>query len=311
MDYLLYGAGALVLIALTGIRIIRPTHRGIVERLGKYQRCCQPGLNLIIPIVDSMYSINVTETMVEARPQDIITNDNLNAKVDAQIYYKVKSDEESLKNSLYSVNDCQTQIVSLVRTSLRSIVGTMSLKDANVNRKAINNDLRSAIENETRNWGIEIVRAELKEIDPPKDVQDTMNKVVKAANEKTAAVDFAKATETAADGERMAHIKRAEGIRGAKILEAEGQAQAIELVNVAAEKFFIGNAQVLRKLEAMEKALATNAKIIVPSGSSLVNVIGDMADVPITIPTENSPKIRTSQQDKRRGEELKFKHEED
>ena len=133
------------------------------------------------------------------------------------------------------------------------------------------------------NWGMAIVRTELKEIDPPQDVQETMNKVVKAENEKVAALDFANAVERQADGEKRAEIKKAEGVRQAKILAAEGEAQAIKLVNEAANTYFVGNAQLLRKLEALEKALSHNAKIVVPSGCELVNVIGEMAGVlPLT-----------------------------
>jgi len=108
-------------------------------------------------------------------------------------------------------------------------------------------------------------------------VQETMNKVVKAENEKVAAVDFATATETQADGQRRAEIKKAEGIKQARILAAEGEAQAIALVNEAADKYFVGNAQLLRKLEAVEKSLARNAKVIVPGDAQLINVIGELA----------------------------------
>ena len=106
-----------------------------------------------------------------------------------------------------------------------------------------------------------------------------MNKVVKAENEKVAAIDFATATETQADGQRRAEIKKAEGIKQAKILAAEGEAQAIKLVNEAADMYFIGNAQVLRKLEAVERALSQNAKVVVPGDAELVNVIGELAGV--------------------------------
>ena len=106
-----------------------------------------------------------------------------------------------------------------------------------------------------------------------------MNKVVKAENEKIAAIDFANARETAADGEKRAKIKEAEGVKQSKILQAEGEAEAIKLVNQAAEAFFVGNAQILRKLEAMELALKDNTKIIVPSDAELVNVIGEMAGI--------------------------------
>ena len=226
-----------------------------------------------------MLKVNVTEQMTDAQPQEIITNDNLNARVDAQVYYKVKADEESVKNSQYNVNNYRNQIVSLARTTLRNIIGTMTLKSANSERDRINKDLLQVLSEETKSWGMEIVRTELKEIDPPKDVQDTMNKVVKAENEKIAALDFANALEREADGRKRAEIKKAEGIRQAKILEAEGEARYIQLVNEAADKYFVGNAQILKKLETLEKSLKENTKVIVPGDSDLINVVGDMAGV--------------------------------
>jgi regulator of protease activity HflC (stomatin/prohibitin superfamily) len=280
---------------LTGIRIIRPTSRGLVERLGKYRRFAAPGFNWIIPIIDKLYRINITEVMVDAEPQEIITNDNLNARVDAQVYFKVKDDEQSVKSSQYRVFDYKYQIVNLARTTLRNIIGTMTLKSANSERGKINNELQKTLREETSHWGIEIVRTELKEIDPPKDVQETMNKVVKAENEKIAAVDFATATETVADGARRAEIKKAEGVRQAKILEAEGEAQAIKLVNEAADHYFVGNAQLLKRLEVVEGSLANNAKIVIPGDAELVNVIGEMAGVlPLRKKAGATPKEQSS-----------------
>ena len=215
-----------------------------------------------------MFRVDIREMLVEAQPQMIITNDNLNARVDAQVYLKVKADEENVKASQYNVANYEMQIVNLARTTLRNIIGTLTLKSANSERGKINAELRSTLLSETASWGIEILRTELKEIDPPEDVQETMNKVVKAENEKVAAIDFATATETQADGQRRAEIKKAEGIKQARILEAEGQAQAIQLVNEAADKYFVGNAQMLRKLEAVEKALSQNAKVVVPATPS-------------------------------------------
>jgi len=268
-----------IVLFFAGIRIVRPTHRGLIEKLGKYHGFANPGFHWIIPVIDRMFQVNITEQMVDAEPQEIITNDNLNARVDAQVYFKVKDDETSVKHCQYDVNNYQWQIVNLARTTLRNIIGTLTLKSANSERGKINAELHKTLCEETGSWGIEIVRTELKEIDPPKDVQETMNKVVKAENEKIAAVDFATATETVADGARRAEIKKAEGIRQAKILAAQGEAEAIKLVNEAAEKYFVGNAQFLRKLQALETALQNNAKIVVPSGSDLVNIIGEMAGV--------------------------------
>ena len=270
---------AAVVLFFMGVRIVRPTHRGLIERLGKYNRFASQGFNWVLPGIDTLYLVNVTEVMVNAEPQEINTNDNLNARVDAQVYFKVKDDEESVKASQYHVNNYQYQIVNLARTTLRNIIGTLTLKSANSERGRINEELQKTLMKETAQWGLAIVRTELKEIDPPKDVQETMNKVVKAENEKIAAIDFATATETTADGQRRAEIKKAEGIKQARILEAQGEAQAIQLVNEAADKYFTGNAQILRKLEAVEKSLVNNVKVVLPSTTELVNVIGELAGV--------------------------------
>jgi regulator of protease activity HflC (stomatin/prohibitin superfamily) len=270
---------AIIFLFLAGVRIVRPTHRGLIELLGKYRRFAQPGFHWIIPGIEKMYQVNITEKMINAEPQEIITNDNLNAKVDAQVYFRINSDEESVKNSQYNVNSIEYQIVNLARTTLRNIIGTMTLKSANSERGKINKELHGTLLEETHSWGIQIIRTELKEIDPPKDVQETMNKIVKAENEKIAAVDYATAAETKADGEKRAEIRRAEGIKQAAILKAEGEAQAIALVNEAAEKYFVGNAQILRKIQALETSLKDNAKIVVPTGSDLVNVLGEMAGI--------------------------------
>jgi regulator of protease activity HflC (stomatin/prohibitin superfamily) len=282
---------AVLVLLAASIRVVRPTHRGLVERFGKYNRYAGPGLHIIVPVVERMFRVDIREMLVEAQPQLIITNDNLNAQVDAQVYLKVKADEGNVKASQYNVMNYENQIVNLARTTLRNIIGTLTLKSANSERGKINTELRSTLLAETASWGIEILRTELKEIDPPADVQETMNKVVKALNEKVAALDFATATETQADGQRRAAIKKAEGARQAQILEAEGQAQAIKLVNEAAEKFFVGNAQVLRKLEAMERSLSKNAKVIVPADGQVINVIGELAGA---APVAPQPVVNTT-----------------
>jgi len=268
---------AAIIIFFAGIRIVRPTHRGVIERLGKYVSFAEPGFHWIFPIIYRMVRVNVTEQMVDAERQEIITNDNLNATVDAQVYFKVKSDENNVKNSQYSVNDYETQIVSLARTTLRNIIGEMTLKEANSRRDKINDALKQALASETKHWGLEIVRTELKEIEPPSEVQDAMNQKVIAENGKLAAADFATAVETKADGERRAQIKQAEGRAKAVEVEAKAKADAIRIVNKATEETFKEKAQVLRKLEAVEKCLSDNTKIVLPSGEKLVNVIGDLA----------------------------------
>jgi len=287
MDLIAWAGWIILVIVLVwffsiGIRIVRPTQRALVERLGKYNRFREPGFAWIIPVFEKIIKVNITEKMVNAEPQVIITKDKLNARVDAQVYFKVKMDEESVKSSQYNVFNYEYQIVNLARTTLRNIIGTLTLNEANSDRDRINKELMETLAVETKNWGIEVVRTELKEIDPPEDVQETMNKVVKAENEKQAAIDFATATETQADGLRRAAIKNADGEKQALILKvegekqsailiAEGQAKAFELINNA----FIGNAQILKKLETVQASLQNNTKYVIDAHTSVTNVIAE------------------------------------
>lgn len=284
------------IIFASGIRIVRPTERGLIERLGRYRGTSKPGFNWIIPFIDSLIRVNITEQMVDAKKQEIITADRLNASVDAQVYYKVKQDEVNVKASQYNVDDYEYQIVNLAKTTLRNIIGNMTYEDANSKRDDINKDLQDVLKNEAKPWGIEIVRTEIKEIEPPSDVQCSMNEVIKAENTKKAAKDLANAEETKADGVKRAEIKKAEGFKQATILKADGEAQAIEkvakanaerikVVNDSANKHFIGNAKDLKKLETTESALKRGTKYVIDSKSNLVNVMSDAAGV-TPIPTK-------------------------
>ena len=251
--------GAVVLVfLLSGIRIVRPTHRAVIERLGKYNKFANPGFHWIIPVIEHMIQVDTTENMVDIASHEIITEDNLNAKVDMMIYFQVKRDEDNVKRSLYEVSDFRSQIISLSQTTARNVIGGMAFKDVNSQRSTLNSELATILRKETEKWGVDVVRVELKEIIPPTDVQETMNMVIKAENSKRSAIDFATAKETEADGSRRAAIKEAEGKKQAAILEAEGQAQAFDLIN----KSFTGNAQLLKQLEVTQNALKDNAKII-------------------------------------------------
>jgi regulator of protease activity HflC (stomatin/prohibitin superfamily) len=273
-----------------GIEIVQPTERGLIERLGKYRAFSDQGFHWIIPFIDKMRKVNITEQMVDAESQEIITKDRLNAEVDAQVYFKVKPTEEGVKSSQYNVDDYEYQIVNLAKTTLRNIIGNMSYEDANSKRETINEKLEAILTKEAEPWGITIVRTEIKEITPPEDVQTSMNEVIKAENTKKAASDLAEATEVKADGERRAKIKMAEGSKQAQILEADGKAKAIQtvaiamaeqikVVNESASKYFTGNAQTLKKLEVTEGSLKRGSKYVIDSKSNLVNVMSEVANV--------------------------------
>ena len=284
-------------IILSGLRIIRPTHRAAIETLGKYTRFQKSGITFVVPFFQKLYSVNITEQLVDVMRQEVITKDNLNCTVDAQVYFKVGDTEPELKNALYQVNNYTVQVVQLARTTLRNVIGDNVFKDVNSQRGKLNQEVFETMEGETKDWGINIVRVELKEIEPPDDVQETMNMVIKAENDKQSAIDFANARETKADGERRASIKEAEGVRQALILEAEGRAQAIErvaqarateiqLVNESAERYFVGNAKDLKKLEVTQASLEENSKIVLTDkGISPTLVLNETGET--IIPTKN------------------------
>lgn len=278
-ELLIIGVFAVAIIVLTAvsIRIVRPTERCLKERFGKYQSFLKPGLHFLVPFVDRIVRVNVTEQMVDAKQQEVITKDNLNAMVDAQVYFKVNETEDAVKNSEYAVDNYFVQIIALARTTLRDIIGKLSFKEVNSMRAKLNGMLQTELNKETKSWGISVVRTELKEIEPPADVQGTMNEIIKAENTKEAATDFATAAETKADGERRAVIKVAEGNRKARILEAEGVAKSIQLENEAAQKYFKDQAVELKKLETMRDTLSSATKIIIPKDAPIVDLFAKMA----------------------------------
>ena len=265
-----------------GMRIIRPRQKGLIERLGKYKRTADQGFHWIIPVIDKMIKVDITENMVDVEPQKIITKDDLNATVDAVVYFRVVDPMKAI----YKAQNYRAQITSLARTTLRDIIGKMTLTEANSKRDTLNAILEQELDRQTDAWGIDVIRVELQRIEPPDDVQQAMNNVVIAERDKKAAVDFATATETKADGERRAEIKKAEGKKQGLILEAEGQAQAIiqvakadaekiQRVNTAIQQFFKNEAQLYKKLETVERSLRDGTKYVIDPNTSITNVIAE------------------------------------
>lgn len=237
-----------------GIRIVRPTHKMLVETLGKWSRTSESGFTWIIPIIQSGRYINITEQMGDVPPQNVQTKDKLNTEVDAVVFYKV----EDVKKSEYNVDDYSTQLKKLSKTTLRAVIGNMTLEECISSRAEINAKVEEILEKEIKNYGVSVLRVEVQRIEPPQSVQESMNDVVKATQEKVAAKDRAIATETEADGERMAAIKEAEGIKKSTILKAEGKAQAFKLI----QESFKDKAQLLKKLEVTQASLQKNSKVI-------------------------------------------------
>ena len=217
---IVFAALAVLLLAIvvSGVKIIRPFERGLVERLGKYHATSEPGLRLIVPFIDRMARVDMRERVVDIPPQEVITSDNVVVSVDAVVYYEA-TDPQRL---VYNVVDFYLAVTKLAQTNLRNVVGDMQLDEALTSRDTINTQLRDILDDATDKWGTKVVRVEIQRIDPPADVMHAMHEQMKAERTR-------RATVTTAQGDREAAIARAEGDKQSRILEAEGHRQALVL----------------------------------------------------------------------------------
>ena len=215
----------LFIYAIAAIRIVRPFEKGVVERLGKYQRTYDPGLHMIFPVVDRLHKVDMRESVVDVPPQEVITKDNVVVTVDAVVYYEA-TDPVKL---LYNITNFYVAATKLAQTNLRNVVGEMALDESLTSREKINAALRQILDDATDKWGVRVVRVELQRIEPPTAVIEAMHRQMKAERDKRAMI-------LEAEGDRQAAINRAEGAKQAAILEAEGRGQAIRQI-ADAEKY--------------------------------------------------------------------------
>jgi regulator of protease activity HflC (stomatin/prohibitin superfamily) len=223
---------ALVLFVLARtIRIIPQARAGVVERLGRYSRTLTPGLAIVVPFIDRVRGLmDLREQVVSFDPQPVITEDNLVVSIDSVIYFQVTD----ARAATYEIANPIQAIEQLTVTTLRNVIGGMALETTLTSRDEINNQLRGVLDEATGKWGIRVNRVELKAIDPPASIKDTMEKQMRADREKRAAILTAEGVKQSqiltAEGEKQSAILRAEGQRQAMILQSEGQAQAIDTV---------------------------------------------------------------------------------
>jgi regulator of protease activity HflC (stomatin/prohibitin superfamily) len=224
--------GVVVLIVLSrAIRIIPQARAGIVERLGRYQRTLEPGLALVVPFVDRVRPLlDLRETVVSFPPQPVITEDNLVVNIDTVLYFQITDP----KAASYEIANYIAAIEQLTVTTLRNVIGGMTLEDTLTSRDQINTQLRVVLDEATGKWGIRVNRVELKAVDPPGTIQEAMEKQMRAERDRRAAILTAEGVKQSqiltAEGEKQSAILRAEGRREAQVLEAEGQSKAIETV---------------------------------------------------------------------------------
>src|SRR3989454_1272721 len=232
--------GLIILLVLAGLvlfplartfRFVPQARAGVVERLGRYSRTLTPGLTIVVPYIDRVRDMmDLREQVVSFEPQPVITEDNLVVSIDTVIYFQVTD----AKAATYEIANYIQGIEQLTVTTLRNVIGGMALEKTLTSRDEINNQLRGVLDEATGKWGIRVNRVELKAIDPPASIKETMEKQMRADREKRAAILTAEGVKQSqiltAEGDRQAAILRAEGQRQAAILQAEGQAKAIDTV---------------------------------------------------------------------------------
>ena len=212
-------AVVLFIIVGKGATIIRPYQKGIIERLGKYQRTADSGLNIILPFLEKIIKVDMREQVVDVPPQAVITKDNVAVEVDAVVYYEVTDPVKVM----YNISNFYLAATKLAQTNLRNLIGDLALDESLTSREKINHTLREVLDDATDKWGARVTRVELQRIEPPTDVTQAMHRQMKAERERRAVILEAEGTKTSA-------ILKAEGQKQSQILEAEGQAESIKRV---------------------------------------------------------------------------------
>jgi regulator of protease activity HflC (stomatin/prohibitin superfamily) len=251
---------ALFVIVIKGIRIIRPWQKGLIERLGRYQRTAGSGLTVILPFLDRLLKVDMREQVVDVPPQGVITKDNVVVEVDAVVYYEVT---DPIKVT-YNVANFYTAATKLAQTNLRNLIGDMALDESLTSRETINSKLRQILDDATDKWGTKVTRVELQRIEPPKDVTEAMHRQMKA------------------ERDRRAMILEAEGHKRSAVLKAEGDAEAIRKV-ADAEKYrrltvAQGEAEAIQTVfGAIHKGQPTNDLIAIKYLEALENIANGQA----------------------------------
>jgi regulator of protease activity HflC (stomatin/prohibitin superfamily) len=288
--------------------VLQPFERGIQEVLGNYRGFLMSGPGLQLPFLSVVRVRDVREHTMDIPPQPVITQDNVEIRVDGVMWVRPKADEESIKRTFYNIDDWKTAVVQLAMTNLRQEFGDLTLDESLVAREKIATNLERVLNQFASDWGLVVSKVEIMLIDPPEDIKQAMHKQKTAEQERRAmrllaigefeaAEQHKLATIQRAEGEREATIRRAEGEREASIRVAEGRAQAIALVNEAANKYFDGNAQILRQIEMTEVALKNNSKIVLTeNGISPTLILGNLPTASEdgaqkTLPVSGSPSI--------------------
>ena len=268
------------------IYTLRPFERGIQETLGKYSRFVMPGLGFQVPFVHVIRVRDVREHTMDIHPQSVITKDNVEIQVDGIMWVRPAIEEEAIKRTFYNIDDWKRAIIQLAMTNLRQEFGDLTLDESLVAREKIATNLQRILNAFAVEWGLSVSKVEIRLIDPPDDIKKAMHKQKTAEQERRSMRLLATGEYEAAEQQKLARIQRAEGEREATIQVAQGRAEAIRLVNEAAERYFVGNAQALKQLEMVENSLRENAKIVITEhGISPTLLLGSF---PVSVSSEKT-----------------------
>jgi regulator of protease activity HflC (stomatin/prohibitin superfamily) len=282
-------AAVVFIIAASGIKIIRPWEKGLIERLGKYQRTADSGLTIIIPFLERMIKVDMREQVVDVPPQAVITKDNVVVEVDAVVYYEVT---DPVKVT-YNVAHYYTAATKLAQTNLRNLVGDMALDESLTSRELINTKLRQILDDATDKWGTRVTRVELQRIEPPSDVTEAMHRQMKAERDRRAMILEAEGHKQAAilkaEGKAEAIRKVADADKYQKLTVAKGEAEAIETVFGAIHEGRPTNDLIaIKYLEALQKIADGQAtKVFLPLEAS--GILGSIAGVGELLKEKVSP----------------------
>jgi regulator of protease activity HflC (stomatin/prohibitin superfamily) len=272
-------AFVVLILAARAIKIVRPWQKGLIERLGKYQRTADSGLTLILPFLERMIKVDMREQVVDVPPQGVITKDNVVVEVDAVVYYEVT---DPVKVT-YNVASFYLAATKLAQTNLRNLIGDLALDESLTSREMINTKLREVLDDATDKWGTKVTRVELQRIEPPQDVTDAMHRQMKAERERRAMILEAEGHKQSAilkaEGDAEAIRKVADAERYQKLTVAEGEAEAITTVYGAIHRGDPTNDLIaIKYLEALEKIADGKAtKVFLPLESS--GVLGSIAGI--------------------------------
>jgi len=277
-------------IAASGIKIVRPWEKGLIERLGKYQRTADSGLTIIIPFLERMIKVDMRELVVDVPPQAVITEDNVVVEVDAVVYYEVT---DPIKVT-YNVANYYYAATKLAQTNLRNLIGDMALDESLTSREMINTKLRQILDDATDKWGTRVTRVELQRIEPPTDVTEAMHRQMKAERDRRAMILEAEGHKQSAilkaEGQAEAIRKVADAEKYQKLTVAKGEAEAIETVFGAIHKGDPTNDLIaIKYLEALQKIADGQAtKIFLPLEAS--GILGSIAGVGELLKEKVAPK---------------------